>query len=167
TRAIYTTGTSEPLDDILPANAVYTYRWSVESDGRFPDGTRTAGERSETRAFSLYRFVPGLADNGVGLVEVASASGTDSCAATPDDAGCAGDFDGNTVWHDPDATGDYYVSSGGNTGLLGELDFNRALVQEDEIELRFTAACAEPGACLATYLSSGDGEILSVPFEAW
>ncbi|MEO1478945.1 MAG: T9SS type A sorting domain-containing protein, partial [Bacteroidota bacterium] len=44
---------------------------------------------------------------------------------------------------------------------------NGGLVQEDEVELRFTAACAEPGACLATYLSSRDGEILSVPFEAW
>ncbi|MEL6773105.1 MAG: hypothetical protein AAFP18_18800, partial [Bacteroidota bacterium] len=64
-------------------------------------------------------------------------------------------------------TGDYYISSGGTNGLLGELVLNRAIVQEDEVELRFTAACAEPGACLATYLSSGDGEILSVPFEAW
>ncbi|MEO0742686.1 MAG: T9SS type A sorting domain-containing protein [Bacteroidota bacterium] len=167
TRSFYVTETSFVFNDIVPDNTVFAYRWSVEPDGRLPDGTRTAGERSETRAFSLYRFVPGLAQDGVGLVEIASASGTDPCAGTPDDPGCAGGFGGNTVWHDTDATGDYYVSSGGNTGLLGELDLNRALVQEDEIELRFTAACAEPGACLATYLSSGDGEILSVPFEAW
>ncbi|MEL7170207.1 MAG: hypothetical protein AAGN64_12745, partial [Bacteroidota bacterium] len=166
-RTTYTTEAELVFDDIVPDNTVFAYRWSVEADGRLPDGTRTAGERSETRAFSLYRFVPGIADNGVGLVEVASASGTDPCADTPNDAGCAGDFDGNTVWHDPDATGDYYVSSGTSNGLLGDVTRNRAIVQEDEVELRFTAACAEPGACLGVYLSTRDGEVASVPFEAW
>ncbi|MEM6785853.1 MAG: hypothetical protein AAF624_19195, partial [Bacteroidota bacterium] len=169
-RTTYTTEAELVFDEIVPDNTTFTYRWSVEPDGRLPDGTRTAGKRSETRSFSLYRFVPGIAgDNGQGIVEVASASGGDPCAATPDDLGCADGLGGNTVWHDTDAAGDYYVSSGGFNGQLVNVARNQQIVGEDEIELRFTAACAEPGACLAVYYTpaSADGAILSVPFEAW
>ncbi|MEO1077085.1 MAG: hypothetical protein AAFX41_14150, partial [Bacteroidota bacterium] len=170
TQATYTKGTSTTVV-APPIGETYVYRWSVEADARLPNGTRVASERSETRSFTLTSFapyMPGLfGANGEGLIEVASASGADPCAGTPDDPGCADDLGGNTVWHDTDAASDYYVSSGDALGLLGAVTLNAGLVQEDEVELRFTAACAEPGACLATYLSSRDAPILSVPFEAW
>ncbi|MEO0858105.1 MAG: T9SS type A sorting domain-containing protein, partial [Bacteroidota bacterium] len=166
-RSIYRTTTEYPLASVLPVNRIYSYRWSVEAEGRFSDGTRVAGERSATQTFAVYRYVPTIAQNGAGLVEVVSASGANPCEGTPDDAGCADNLGGNTVWQDADATGDYYVSSGAPNGLLGDVTRNRAIVQEDEVELRFTAACAEPGACLGVYLSSRDGEVASVPFEAW
>ncbi|MEO1571171.1 MAG: T9SS type A sorting domain-containing protein [Bacteroidota bacterium] len=168
TSALYTTNTEITIGG-PPAGEVYTYRWSVEADGRLADGSRIAGERSETGTFTLFRYVPGLlGNNGEGIVEVASASGTDPCADTPTDVGCAGGIGGNTVWQDPDATGDYYIS-GGSTGGLSDLALNRTIADEDDVEVRFTAACAEPGACLAVYFTpaSRNGQILSVPFEAW
>ncbi|MEM6785726.1 MAG: T9SS type A sorting domain-containing protein [Bacteroidota bacterium] len=168
TEALYTTETEITLGG-PPAGETYAYRWSVEADGRLTNGNRIAGERSETGTFSLFRYVPGLLGaNGAGVVEIASASGTDPCAGTPADVGCASGFGGNTVWHDPDATNDYYIS-GGSTGSLDDLAFNRRITDEDDVEVRFTAACAEPDACLAVYFTSAsrNGQILSVPFEAW
>ncbi|MEL7170445.1 MAG: T9SS type A sorting domain-containing protein, partial [Bacteroidota bacterium] len=172
-RSAYSADTEHTLSFSPPDNTAYVYRWSVEADGRLPDGTRTAGSRSDQGLFTLYRYVPGLlGDDGEGIVEVASASGADPCAGTPDDPGCADGFGGNTVWQDPDATGDYYVSSLRSSlgvGSLSDLFRTRELIDEDEVELRFTAACAEPGACLAVYFTPRDrsGRILSVPFEAW
>ncbi|MEM6783895.1 MAG: T9SS type A sorting domain-containing protein [Bacteroidota bacterium] len=167
-RSAYSADTEHTLSFSPPDNTTYVYRWLVEADGRLADGTRTAGSRSDQGLFTLYRYVPGLlGDNGQGIVEVASASGDDPCATTPDDEGCADGFGGNTVWQDPDASRDYYVSTSGFRGALSWIQSFGDIVQEDEVELRFTAACAEPGACLAAYVSSRDGEILSVPFEAW
>ncbi|MEO1074514.1 MAG: T9SS type A sorting domain-containing protein, partial [Bacteroidota bacterium] len=168
-RTTYTADSEIIVADVIPDNTTFTYRWSVEPDGRLADGTRVAGERSETRSFALYRYVPGIVGAGAGIVEVANASGSDPCADTPGDAGCAGGFGGNTVWQDPDAARDYYLSSGTGGGFLSDLLRNIEVVDEDEVELRFTAACAEPGACLAVYYTpaSADGAILSVPFEAW
>ncbi|MEO0741919.1 MAG: hypothetical protein AAF089_10060 [Bacteroidota bacterium] len=104
---------------------------------------------------------PAISGAGAGIVEISSPSG-DVCA--DDDAGCD-TYGGNTVWHDP--SGDYYISSGGAAGALGDLSLNADIAAPDDFEIRFTEECATPGNCYGVYLSSRDGEILSVPFEIW
>ncbi|MEM6782844.1 MAG: T9SS type A sorting domain-containing protein [Bacteroidota bacterium] len=106
---------------------------------------------------------PNISGNGAGIVEISSPSG-DTC--DDNDSGCEV-YDGNTVWQDLSTTGSYYLSSGGNTASIGEVAANAAIATPEDYEIRFTQECATEGNCFGAYLSSGNGDIISVPFEFW
>ena len=102
--------------------------------------------------------IPGWAGAGAGIVEVANPGG-DPC---PDltVSGCL-QYGGNTVWHDGNIDGDYYVSAGGGTGEVARLERYAEAAADDQFEVRFTA---DGG--LAAY-GFADGQIAAVPFELW
>ena len=105
---------------------------------------------------------PRWAGDGDGIVEITNPV-TAPCP-DPDDPGC-GTYGGNTVWHDGNATGDYYVSGGGgvdfDAGALMRLSRYIEMAAPDEFEMRFTL---EGG--LGVYPFTTD-RIISVPFEIW
>ncbi|MDX1418507.1 MAG: T9SS type A sorting domain-containing protein [Rubricoccaceae bacterium] len=110
--------------------------------------------------------VPDFSGDGNAIVEVAYPGVDDVCAGAAADPGCA-NFPGNTVWHDLNSTGSYYVSAGGGTGGLDRLSrYIEAAVPED-FEIRFTEECATEGSCYGAYGFLGEVLIVSVPFELW
>ena len=105
-----------------------------------------------------------FAGDGRGIIEVANPN-TDPCAGSAADSGCE-DYGGNTVWLDPNATGDYLITATAqNRGFTGLAPYIAQAAPED-YEMRFTDACATFGACLGFYDLNGD-VITSVPFELW
>jgi hypothetical protein len=113
-------------------------------------------------------LVPDFAGDGRGIVEVANPD-VEVCTGDAVDEGCE-DYGGNTVWIDPNSTGEYLITGPGaaaGTGL-GTSGLGRFLpaAAPDDYELRFTEACEPDGACLGFY-GLGDNEIVSVPFELW
>ncbi len=104
------------------------------------------------------RTTSSWAGGGAGIIEIAHPSG-DPCAA-PSTPGCL-EYGGNTVWHDPSVSADYYVSAGGGTGGLDRLSRFIEAVGTDQFEMRFTASGG-----FGIYGFAGF-EIISVPFELW
>ena len=145
-----------------------TYYWHV----RVRNG-RVTSPYSETRSFSIFLTLqpppPGSFSQGASIVEVAYPD-AEICppGSEEEDLGCRF-FGGNTVWLDPNATSDYVVTTPDND--LSEIARYYEAVGEDDFEMRFTEACATPGACLAIYSDAAPGgnedEIASVPFELW
>lgn len=101
------------------------------------------------------------AGDGNGIVEVANPVQ----APCPDagDPGCD-EFDGNTVWHDQNVNGAYYVSAGGGEGELARLARYIEAAAPNEFEMRFT----DEGS-LGVYPSGFalSDMIISLPFEIW
>ena len=143
-------------------NAVIDYYWQVQA---VADQLVTSAF-SESRSFRFYRYASDDFGRGTGIIETAY-PGADVCADT-DDEGCAEGYPGNTVWLDPNATGDYVLTTPDND--FGELFRDLLSAVPDDYEIRFTDACATPGACLGVYASTlpgGSDLITSVPFELW
>ena len=109
-------------------------------------------------------------NNAAGVVETANPNG-DVCGPTAviSDPGCQY-YGGNTVWLDPNSTGDYVVTTPSQS-LSDDLGRNIRVAAPDDFEMRFTDACASQGTCLGIYADaapgSGADEIASVPFELW
>ncbi|MEP0547825.1 MAG: T9SS type A sorting domain-containing protein [Rhodothermales bacterium] len=164
------TETFYPIEPTLTfegvTNEVSPYRWRVQALG---DGLASSVD-SETRSFTFYRYVfDGLA-GGIGIIETAY-PGADVCPDA-DDPGCAAGYPGNTVWLSPNSTGDYVLTNPDNE--FRDLLRNRDIFDGEDFEIRFTEACATPGACLGVYASvlpggagSNSDLIASVPFELW
>ncbi len=146
----------------LAVNAVTDYRWRVragdEADGISPF--------SAPRSFTFYRYIFDDFGKGVGIIEVANPD-TEACPDA-DDPGCTTGYPGNTVWLDPNATGDYVVTNEDND--LSDLLRDADTIDGDNFEVRFTAQCALFGNCLGIYATTvpgGTDLITSVPFELW
>ncbi len=144
-----------------PANEVLPYAWRVQATA---PGLLTSFV-SDTRSFTFYRYGFDQFGFGRGIVEVANPN----AEVCPDfgDPGCD-EYGGNTVWLDSNVTGDYIVTTEDNS--LSDLLTNADVFDGDNLEMRFTDACATPGACLGVYSSaapSGNDLITSVPFELW
>ncbi|MEP0547325.1 MAG: T9SS type A sorting domain-containing protein [Rhodothermales bacterium] len=145
-------------------NEVVTYYWRVQAvaglEQSFP---------SEARSYTIYQFAPEyFGEAGQRIVETAHPAVTDVCADAPDDPGCADErAPGNTVWRDPNSTSDYVLTTPDND--LADLLRDVEVVDDDDFEIRFTEACATPGACLGTYwFPLADANLItSVPFELW
>ena len=142
-----------------PENEIVDYSWRVQAGAGID-----LSEYSNVRSFTLFRYVFDDFGNGIGIVEVAHPD----AEVCPDegDPGCP-EYDGNTVWLSPNSTDDYVLTNEDND--LDDL-LRYASVIDDDYEVRFTEACAEPGACLAVYGSAlpGGGDLIaSVPFELW
>jgi hypothetical protein len=137
-------------------NELADYSWRVQAGSGLD-----LSEYSDARSFTLYRYGFDDFGNGIGIVEAAYPN-ADVC---PDegDPGCD-EYDGNTVWLSPNSTDDYVLTNPDNSlnDLLRDAD-----VIDDDYEVRFTEACAEPGACLGVYFPFDDELIASVPFELW
>ena len=129
---------------------------------------------SETRSFAvIVRGDNAFAASGLGITEVASASGLDPCRIP--DAACPIGL-GNAVLGHPDAAEDYLVGNH-RLGSLGfspdRLTSSTAVAYPDNYEIRFTEACArDVTPCYGLYytgLISGLDEslVVRVPFEAW
>jgi hypothetical protein len=128
------------------------------------------GPNSEARSF-IYAPYPDFAGQGQGIVEVTYPGVPDVCADAAGDPGCES-WGGNTVWLDPNSTGEYLITApGGPNGTgLGTSGLGRyiAAAVPDDYELRFTEACEPDGACLGFYgLTPNNNEVVSVPFELW
>ncbi len=111
------------------------------------------------------------AGNTYGIVETAN-SNAEVCGSNAGDSdiGCrfVDYLGGNSVWLNANSTGDYVVTAPDND--LGDLARNIEQAVPDDFEMRFTEACATPGACLGIYASAvpgGNDLIASVPFELW
>ena len=107
--------------------------------------------------------------NGIGIVEVSNPNGM-VCPAGALDRGCQFPtyIGGNTVWLSPNSTDSYVLTNTGNS--LSDLGRDLGVADSDDFEIRFTDACATPGACLGVYASrlpGGTNLITSVPFELW
>ncbi|HLA64522.1 MAG TPA: hypothetical protein VK610_08835, partial [Rhodothermales bacterium] len=110
-----------------------TYHWRVRA---FALGA--ASPSSAARSFTSPGFaVPGFSEPAI--IEVARPGGADPCAGAPADPGCAGGLGGNTVFHDGDTGGDYYVSGGGGNGQTVRLSRFVHMASPDYYEIRFTA----------------------------
>ncbi len=164
-QAQFTTGTSVRASFASLPNAVTSVTWRVRAEN--DDGA--VGRSSEVRTFDFYRYAFDDYMDGIGIVEVANPN----AAVCPDagDPGCP-IYDGNTVWLDPNATDDYVVTAGDHLlNVLSGLLRNAETIDGDNLEMRFTAACATPGTCLGVYASPAPGNnndlIASVPFELW
>ena len=101
--------------------------------------------------------LPNWAGNGAGIVETDHPSG-DPCAGG--DPGC-NEFSGNTVWHDPNSTTEYFVSGGGGDGSIDRLRRYVEVAAPDAFEMRFTASGGFGVYGFAAFT------IASVPFELW
>jgi hypothetical protein len=144
------------------SNAVIDYYWQVQA---VADQLVTS-VFSESRSFRFYRYESDDFGRGTGVIETAY-PGADVCEDS-DDPGCAEGYPGNTVWLDPNSTGDYVLTTPDND--FSELFRNIEVAVPDDFEIRFTDACATPGACLGVYASvlpGGSDLITSVPFELW
>jgi len=160
--AVYYTDTPELTFAGSSANEVFDYSWRVQAGAGID-----VSEYSDARSFTLYSYGFDGFGSGAGIVEVAFPD-ADVC---PDegDPGCP-EYDGNTVWLSPNSTDDYVLTNEDND--LGDLlqSASSEVIDGDDFEIRFTEACAEPGACLAVYGSAipgGNDFIASVPFELW
>jgi hypothetical protein len=144
-----------------PTNELIEYAWRVQAGA----GLDLSGY-SDARSFTLYRYEFDSFGDGVGIVEIAYPD-TDVCSDGSDDPGCD-EYDGNTVWQSPNSTEDYVLTNPDN--FLNDLLRDAGVIDGDNFEIRFTEACAEPGACLAVYASAvpGGGDLIaSVPFALW
>ena len=105
---------------------------------------------------------PGFAQNeyneAAGIVEIAH-GGSEITQDEYDEAGA--EFGGNTVWHDLNSTGEYYVSSSGYDGGVYWLMPTRYYTTTRDFELRFNEWNGF-GAYAFT-----DNKIAAVPFELW
>jgi len=141
-------------------NEVLDYSWRVLA---LADGLERSFY-SDPRTFTLYRYGFDNFGDGIGVVEI-SHPDAEVC---PDegDPGCA-EYGGNAVWLSPNSTDDYVLTNEDND--LDDLVQSAEAIDSD-LEVRFTEACADPGACLAVYgsaLPGGNDLIASVPFELW
>ncbi|MEP0546724.1 MAG: T9SS type A sorting domain-containing protein [Rhodothermales bacterium] len=145
-----------------PPNEVTTYYWRVQATAGLEHSFR-----SSARSFQTYRFEADDYGRGTGLIETAY-PGAEVCADASD-PGCAAGYPGNTVWLDPNSTGDYVLTNPGNSRV--DLFRDLFVSTPDDFEIRFTETCATPGACLGIYASvlpfTPDNLIVSVPFELW
>ncbi|MEP0547824.1 MAG: T9SS type A sorting domain-containing protein [Rhodothermales bacterium] len=144
------------------SNAVIDYFWHVQA---VADGLATS-EFSDSRSFRFYRYESDDFGRGTGIIETAY-PGADVCEDS-DDPGCSEGYPGNTVWLDPNSTSDYVLTTPEND--FGDLFRYLDVAVPDDYEIRFTEACATPGACLGVYASAlpgGSDLITSVPFELW
>ena len=80
------------------------------------------------------------------------------------DYGC-GAYDGlgNTVWHDANPSGDYYMTAGGNPGSIARLMRYIESLPPEHYEMRFTAA----GGFGVYGFEDAPYAIAAVPFELW
>ena len=108
-------------------------------------------------------LVPDFAGDGAGIIEVANPASA-ICEEGSTDGGCF--YGGNTVWLDPNTTGDYFVTATGQDLGVSGLGRYVTVAVPDDFEIRFTQECATPGNCLGFYGLSTD-LIASVPFELW
>ena len=149
-------------DDMLTPHA-YLFYCETERDTTMYWRVRAeiegdVGPFSEPRSFRYVYFDRDLAEEGRGIVETASPHG-DPCS-NPTETGCE-EFGGNTVWHDSNATEDYYISAGGALGGIDRLRrYVRAAAPED-YEIRFTE---RGGYGVYGFQAS---TIARVPFELW
>ncbi|MCH7638617.1 MAG: T9SS type A sorting domain-containing protein [Bacteroidetes bacterium] len=124
-----------------------------------------AGDGTTPETGTIVRLIaedtgfPNWAGNGAGIVESEHPT-EDPCAGG--DPGCA-DYFGNTVWHDPNVDGDFYVSGGGGDGSIDRLRryVEIAAATRANFEIRFTA-----GGGFGVYGFAAN-TIVSVPFEVW
>src|SRR5690606_28125797 len=141
-------------------NEVLTYYWRVRAEG-----SAVVGPFSKVRSFVYYHYVylKDWAGNGAGIVETAYPGIPDVCADAGDDPGCA-DYGGNTVFNDPNANSDYYLTASGN-GLIGRLRRYVEAAAPYDYELRFT----EAGGYGLSFGSPSDEDriVVRVPFELW
>jgi hypothetical protein len=148
---------------LLPANEVVDVYWQVRAE----DSMGSLSPYAEPRSFQFYRFESNHFGDGIGVIET-SFPDTEVCPADSGDPGCAEGYPGNTVWLSPNSTGDYVLTNPRNE-LLDLLQY-ASVIDGDDLEVRFSEACAEPGACLSVYASAvplGTDLIASVPFELW
>ena len=149
--------TEPTADGFSSPNEVVTVYWRVQAiaglEQSFP---------SETRSYSIYRYEPEyFGPRGERIMEVAYPGVDDVCEGAGDDPGCA-DYGGNTVFLDPNSTGDYLLASPTSLHAMYQQD----IIGEDDFELRFTEHCAAFGNCLGAYIRDSE-QITSVPFELW
>ncbi len=113
-------------------------------------------------SFTITDAPADVSGDGLGIVEVAhpEAPGGDPCH--PDAASLDGcpTYNGNTVWHSANSTGDYYVTAGA-TGGLDDLRRYITFASPRDFELRFTD---EGGYAVYAFT---DDRIATVPFEIW
>ncbi len=148
------------LDFVGPVNVVTDYTWRVRAIAG-----RESSFYSDSRSFTLYRYEIDDFMGGIGIVETANPDAAP--CPDPGDPGCP-IYDGNTVWLDPNVTGDYVVTTEDN--VLRQLLRSAEVISGDNLEMRFTDACSTVGACLGVYASAAPGGtdlIASVPFELW
>ena len=101
----------------------------------------------------------GVIRTGGGIIEV---SGT-PCPDT-NDYGCATyDGLGNTVWHDANPSGDYYMTAGGSPGTIARLMRYIESLPPEHYEMRFT----EAGGFGVYGFEDAPYAIAAVPFELW
>ncbi len=139
------------------ANETTTYYWRVQAVA-LPEQSFF----SDARWFTIYRYEPeyfGL--YGERIMETAYPGIEDVCEGVESDPGCA-EYGWNTVYADPNSTGDYFLVSATTLDNMVE----RSIVEDEDFELRFSEACATPGTCLGAYVRDG-ALITSVPFELW
>ena len=138
-------GQTEITPDLdFPPYQIVDSAWRVQASGGAAEGPFSA-----VRSFLVFRTAPRSFAQGYGIVEAASPDGDVCPPGSDDDFGCRY-FDGNRVWLDPNATSDYVVTTPNNA--LYEIARYDGAVGEDDFEMRFTDACATPGACLASLL---------------
>ncbi|MDX1408740.1 MAG: hypothetical protein R3330_11420, partial [Saprospiraceae bacterium] len=78
---------------------------------------------------------PDFSGDGQGIVESAYAGSEDVCTGASDDYGCQ-NYDGrNTVWHDSNSNGDYYVTAGGGTGEIDRMQRYVETLSPDDMEV--------------------------------
>ncbi len=148
-------------------NYLATCAWRVRADA---PSAGAVGHYSETRTFRMQEFVAGLLDGGGSVVETSNPA--QAPCPDPGDFGCdtyAGE--GNTVFRDPNRTGDYDVSSttGRDLGLhnttVPGAGFARTASPFD-YEIRFTLAGGY-GVYNAFLGAASPKRVVRVPFEVW
>jgi len=142
-------------------NELLDYYWRVQAGAGLD-----RSEYSDVRTFTLFRYGFDFFGDGVGIVETAHPD-AEVCPPDSDDPGCTAGYPGNTVWRNANTTGGYVLTNPDNN--FADLMQSAGVIDSD-LEIRFTEACAEPGACLAVYPSAipdGNDLIASVPFELW
>jgi len=147
-------------------NQLTTCRWRVRADAPSVGAVGYAA----TESFRMQEFAAGLLDGGGSVIEIANPAAAP--CPDPGDFGCdnyAGE--GNSLFRDPNRTGDYDVSStnGRDLALLNANSpgggFSRTASPYD-YEIRFT-----PAGGFAVY-NAGFGsalvkQVARVPFEVW
>ncbi len=164
--AITSVEDAEAIQDSTQGVSVFTGQYVI--DGIQFININSATLRPEDQGGAPDFAGHGDGNNAAGIVETTNPNG-EVCgpAAALADPGCMF-YGGNTVWLDPNSTGDYVVTNPANAlGALGNLP----AAAPDDFEMRFTQGCASTGACLGVYADAAPGtaadELASVPFELW
>jgi hypothetical protein len=164
----YVGGVSIEVPGCGRPNHLATCAWRVRADA---PSAGAVGHYSETWRFSMQEFAAGLLDGGGSVVETENPA--EAPCPDPGDFGCdtyAGE--GNTVFRDPNRTGDYDVSStsGIAEGLLftvpGQQGGFARTASPFDYEIRFTEAGGY--AVYNVFLgATAPKQIVHVPFEVW